>query len=122
MFLAGLDRLPETILDALLGASAGIEMVGDMDVDPEALIGGPESTNPQALFTQLCELDPDVVVLGIGGGLELDAVRRLLATRVLLLAVRGKQLLYCRVEPEAREVEEVSAAQLVSLIRDARGR
>lgn len=115
VYVAGGGRLPRSILDALSRSKDDIEIVGGIEPDPDASLGGPDLALGQ-LLTEVKRLRPDVMIL-VGREVDLDAVKQLLDTRILLLEARGKQLFTFRLVAEGAQEEDVSADQFLSLVR-----
>lgn len=115
VLLAGLDRLPRTLLTSLLNPVPGLDVVVREEIEDVA----PPGTVGE-LIHWLERIGPDVVVLGASDSVSLGTLRRVLASRVILVRNRGRVLHCYQLEPRQATAREASPRELLAMVSGAR--
>lgn len=112
VLLAGLGRLPRTILASLLESVPEFEVV----VVGEELEDDTVRDTIGGVARWLDRVDPDVVILGALDAATVDGLRRAVPRHVIFVADRGRTLQCYHLEARARTIRDVSPDELLEII------
>lgn len=113
VYIVNVDRLPRTILTALLTCRDDIEVIQETE-SAEDVYG---CSSVVELLGRIRAHAPDVVIVGVENLRRLKEFEPLAGMRLLLLTERGKSVHFYQLTSETGMVREISPEQLISMIR-----
>ncbi len=111
VYVANVDRLPRTVLAALMSAIGSIEVIDEATSKLS-------TSGLGDVFRELSHYRPNVLILGVNDPEEFEAFSNLATARVILLKTLGEETYCYQLRPEQKPLGPVSPSELISIIRN----